>query len=145
MSSRNCEIHEIPINDDVKQLMHLSGTQEPLQKIDSTNSEDAYNIYDSYYHKYQDSDGRERIVERIPEDEGLEIEAENNQNYKSEINDYKDAVTGINSYQMTSAILYDLANRSNSLPIYDNRLYVGKSIIPNQRMKKRHNRSKMSN
>ena len=79
--------------------------------------------------------------EAVKDASGIE---EDNQNYQSEINDYQDAVTGINSYQMTSAILYDLANRSNSLPIYDSRMYVGKSMIPNPRLKKRHNRSKMS-
>jgi hypothetical protein len=145
MSSRNSEVHEISVNHDVKQLMQLSGMQEPLQKVESMNSGYAYNIYDSYYHNHQDSDGKERIIKKIAESEGLEIEEEDNQKYQSDINDYQDAVTGINNYQMTSAILYDLANRSNSLPIYDSRLYVGKSMIPNPRLKKRQNRSKMSN
>ena len=95
----------------------------PLNKIESVSSEDAYNMYESYYKRNLQSQGGERSqIQRI-------IEPIYNIDIKSRVQSqergqYDDRL--IYNEEFTKEYLNDLVNRINPLPIVENRIYVEK-------------------
>lgn len=130
----------------------LKGDFEILQKIDSVSSEDVYNIYSSYYKRMPQSQEAARIPEVKEVEEGCATEFADVQHQQTSVpilpmnTDLKDITeskivtdnyksTELVDSQMqqptaydenyTAAVLYDLVNRNNPLPIVDR---MGKQI-----------------
>lgn len=117
-------------NKDLEQELQLSlknenypeGIGSPLNKIDSASSEDAYNMYESYYRHNIQSQGAERgqihrIIEPIHN-----IDIRNNRGQFQERKQDDEKI--IYNEEFTKEYLNDLVNRVNPLPIVENRLYV---------------------
>ena len=95
----------------------------PLNKIESVSSEDAYNMYESYYKRNLQSQGGERSqIQRIIEPiYNIDIK---NRVQSQERGQYDDRL--IYNEEFTKEYLNDLVNRINPLPIVENRIYVEK-------------------
>lgn len=103
---------------------------EPLQKIDSVSSEDMYNVYESYYKKMPQSRDTVRIPEEKEDDQNSEVAKQNSdlkeiKSIKHEHVKSSDYISMDNLDQIlhderyVEAVLYDLVNRNNPLPIVD--------------------------
>ena len=103
---------------------------EPPHKIDSVSSEDMYNVYESYHKKLPQS----RDTVRIPEEKenGRNPEIAKLNNNQKEIMELKNEHIKLSDYisienldqilhdeRYVEAVLYDLVNRNNPLPVVD--------------------------
>mmetsp|Transcript_29238 Transcript_29238/g.33494 ORF Transcript_29238/g.33494 Transcript_29238/m.33494 type:complete len:126 (-) Transcript_29238:926-1303(-) len=102
----------------------------PLHKIDSVSSEDAYNMYESYYKRMPQSQGGER--EKLLNFQQTEIAKKEEPVKKPEGKIHSEVRSShyedmMQNEQFTKAYLYELVQRINPLPIVENRVYGGRA------------------
>lgn len=118
----------------------------PLHKIDSASSDDAYNVYKSYYKRIPQSQGGDRDIINSKLNEDLRENDEENEESMPKDKYYPQSevmsqphIESISQHSLVANeyLLYQMVNRVNVMPLVDNRAYIGKSTKAGHRILKK--------